>query len=59
MTLNSIMMLYGVPENIRRKRIDEVFAIEYRKLGKSILAEFRAYLETLSVEDLKTTSAEN
>lgn len=59
MTLNSIMMLYGVPENIRRKRIDEVFAIEYRELGKSILAEFRAYLETLSVEDLKTISAEN
>lgn len=43
--LNTIMMIYNVPEEIRRIKIEKVLAINYRKLGKRIFKEFKEYVE--------------
>ena len=51
--LNSIMLLYGVPEEIRKRKIEKVLALDYRTLGKTILADFRAYIEKVNEENLK------
>lgn len=43
--LNTIMMIYNVPEEIRRIKIEKVLAIDYRSIGKRIFNEFREYVE--------------
>ena len=39
-TLNAIMLLYGVPEELRRMKIEKVLQMDYRALGRRILDEF-------------------
>lgn len=51
--LNSIMMLYGVPEELRRTKIAKVLAMDYRALGRRILAEFKEYIEKVNEDNLK------
>ena len=43
--LNSIMLLYQVPEEIRRQKIQRVLAMDYRAIGRTVLQEFMAYIE--------------
>jgi len=43
--LNSILMMYNVPEEIRRMKIGKILAMDYRELGKRVLNEFRHYVE--------------
>lgn len=43
--LNAIMMIYNVPEDIRKIKINKVLAIDYRSIGKRIFKEFREYVE--------------
>lgn len=43
--LNAIMMIYNVPEEIRRVKIDKVLAMNYRSIGKRIFKEFKEYVE--------------
>lgn len=43
--LNAIMMIYNVPEDIRKIKINKVLAIDYRSIGKRIFKEFRGYVE--------------
>lgn len=43
--LNSIMMLYQVPEEIRKKKIRRVLDMEYTAIGRKMLEDFIAYLE--------------
>jgi len=53
-TLNAIMLLYGVPEALRKAKIDKVLAMDYRTLGRRILAEFKEYIEKVNEENLQT-----
>ncbi len=46
--LNAIMTIYNVPEEIRRKKIDKVLAMDYRSIGKRIFNEFKEYVEQKS-----------
>ena len=46
--LNTIMTIYNVPEEIRRIKIDKVFAMDYRSIGKRIFNEFKEYVEQKS-----------
>lgn len=48
--LNTIMMIYNVPEEIRRIKIDKVLAMDYRSLGKRIFKEFKEYVEHMNAE---------
>ena len=43
--LNAIMMIYNVPEEIRRIKIDKVLAMDYCSIGKRIFNEFKEYVE--------------
>lgn len=51
--LDAILMLYGVPEEIRRQKIKKVLAMDYRALGRRILGEFKEYIEKTNEEALK------
>ena len=52
-TLDSIMFLYGVPEEIRQRKIEKVLSVDYRALGRRIMGDFIAYIENISEENLK------
>ena len=52
-TLNAIMLLYGVPEELRRAKIEKVLQMDYRALGRRILAEFKQYIEEVNEQNLK------
>jgi len=43
--LNSILMTYNVPEEIRQMKIGKILAMDYRELGRRVLNEFRDYVE--------------
>ena len=42
--LNTIMMIYNVPEEIRKDKIKKALSLDYRGMGKQILAEFIKYV---------------
>ena len=42
--LNTIMMIYNVPEDLRRDKINKALAMDYRAMGKLILSEFIKYV---------------
>ena len=48
--LNAIMMIYNVPEDIRRIKIEKVLAMDYRSIGKRIFNEFKEYVEQMNEE---------
>lgn len=43
--LNNIMQIYQVPEDIRRKKINKVLALEYAFIGRRMLADFIDFVE--------------
>lgn len=51
--LDSILMLYGVPEELRRQKIEKVLAMDYRNIGKRILNGFKEYIDKVNEENLK------
>ncbi len=51
--LDSIMLLYGVPRELRRQKIEKVLAMDYRNIGKRILAGFKEYIDKVNEENLK------
>ena len=50
--IGMVMMVFGVPEEIWRKKVDKVLAMDYRKIGREILAEFIEYTDALTEEEL-------
>lgn len=44
--LNQIMILYNVPENIRKMKIDKVLAMDYGNIGRRIFTEFTEYIDS-------------
>ena len=54
--IGSIMMVYGVPEKIWRKKVEKVLAMDYRKISREILLEFIEYAEGLTEEELDSFS---
>ena len=43
--LNNIMLIYQVPEEIRRKKIQRVLGMEYTAIGRTVLEKFIVYIE--------------
>ena len=56
--LNSILLLYAVPEDQRRSKIQKVLSMDYRALGRTILADFKQYISEVNEQNLKNASAE-
>jgi AcrR family transcriptional regulator len=51
--LDSIMLLYGVPEELRKQKIEKVLAMNYRSIGQRILKGFKEYIDKVNEENLK------
>lgn len=51
--LNHIMMIYNVPENLRKEKIEKVLSINCRELGKRIFGEFTEYVDKCAEDALK------
>lgn len=43
--LNLIMILYNVPEDMRKQNIDRVLSLDYKQIGDRVLCEFRKYID--------------
>ena len=43
--LNNIMLIYQVPEEIRKKKIRRVLDVEYSAIGRRMLDDFIVYIE--------------
>jgi len=41
--MDTIMMIYGVPEERRKRKIEKVMAMDYKMLGRRILQDFKEY----------------
>ena len=41
--LNAVMLLLGVPEELRSKKIEKVLAMDYRAIGQRLFNDFKAY----------------
>ncbi len=52
--LDSIMGIYNVPEDIRRQKIDKVFSMDYRALGRKILDQFKQYVNETNEHTFET-----
>ena len=46
--LNTIMTIYNVPEEIRRRKIEKALLMDYRNMGKRIFNEFKIFVENLN-----------
>ncbi len=42
--LNTIMMLFGVPEETRKMKVAKVLAMDYRAIGRKVYADFKRYV---------------
>ena len=52
--IGSIMMIYGVPEERWRRKVQKVLAMDYRRIGRETLSEFITYTATLTEEELNS-----
>ena len=43
--LNAIMLLFGVPEELRKKKIEKVLAMDYRAVGIGLLESFKDFVK--------------
>ena len=43
--LHNILGIFGIPEELRNRKLQKVFAMDYRSLAKRILQEFREYVK--------------
>lgn len=56
--LNSIMLLFGVPEETRKMKVAKVLAMDYRSIGRKLFADFKQYVTETNdkaVDDLLST----
>lgn len=51
--LNAIMMVYHVPEEVRREMIEDVLNMDYRLMGREMLEEFGQYVEEVNQKALE------
>ena len=41
--LNAIMLLFGVPDDLREKKVQKVLAMDYKAIGRKLLEDFREF----------------
>jgi len=51
--LGGIMMIYNVPEELRKKKIGKALAMDYRAVGRRILGEFCEYIENIDEKTME------
>ena len=48
--LNTIMIIYNVPEEIQKRKIEKALAMDYRSMGNRNFKEFKDYVEQINNE---------
>lgn len=51
--LNSIMLLFGVPEETRRIKLNKVLAMDYLAIGRKVYEDFKAYVTETNAHALE------
>lgn len=51
--IDTILILYGIPEEIRQTKIQKALSTDYRALGRRILKEFKEYIENTNEQILE------
>ena len=46
--VNTVLRIYNVPEEIIGKTLDKVLVMNYRRIGKRVLKEFKEYVENVT-----------
>lgn len=46
--INQIMCIFNVPEDIRKVKLRKVMAMDYRKIGRTVLTKFKQYVEDVT-----------
>lgn len=49
--LNTIMAIYNVPEEVRKRKIEKALAMDYRSMGERLFNEFKEYVKNLNEEE--------
>ena len=52
-TLDTILYLFGVPQNIRQAKIQKVLRMDYRAIGHRLLKEFPKYVRKINAEHVR------
>lgn len=51
--LNTIMMLFGVPEDVRRMKVAKVISMDYRAVGRGVYEDFKKYVTEINEHNLE------
>ena len=51
------MMVYHVPEEVRKQLIEDVLNMDYRRMGREMLEEFGQYVEEVNQKALDEAAA--
>jgi hypothetical protein len=54
--LNTIMILFGVPEETRKIKVAKVLAMDYRAIGRKVYEDFKRYVTETNEHNLEETS---
>ena len=52
--LNSILMIYNVPKELRKQKIEKALAIDYRAQGRYVLEKFTEFVEQTNEQTFET-----
>ena len=52
-TLNVVMKAYNVPDEIREQKLRKVLSLDYRRIGRQLIAGFTEYVETVNQRALE------
>ncbi len=53
--LDAAMRLYNILEALRNQKIEKIIAMDYRSLGRKILADFKDYITAVNWQAVETT----
>ena len=51
--LNTIMLLFGVPEEIRKMKVEKVLDMDYRAIGRTVYENFKRYVTETNEHNLE------
>ncbi|MBQ9141969.1 MAG: TetR/AcrR family transcriptional regulator [Lachnospiraceae bacterium] len=51
--LNQILGIYGIPEERRKSKIQQVFSMDYRGIGRRVLQEFKEYVKDTNEQAIR------
>lgn len=54
--LDAVLKIYGLPEELRRSKVEKVLSMDYRAIGRRILQDFMKYVENKNAQALEAAA---